>query len=100
MKASSEYTVMGEDGQEYGPVTAAQIRQWIAEQRLERKTPVKTVHAHDWTFLGDVPEFRKLFLAPPIRPPQAPPRRQLVVTALLVALGAGIYFFFKHLNPH
>lgn len=100
MKAAIEYTVMGEDGKEYGPVSGAQIRQWIAEQRLEKKTPVKPSDAHDWIFLCEVPEFQALFAAPAYRPPTPPPRRQLVITALLVALAAGFYFLYKYLNPH
>lgn len=100
MKTAIEYTVMGDDGKEYGPVTADQIRQWIGEQRLEKKTPVKPTGTPDWIFLGDVPEFRQLFNTPSVTPPKAPPRRQLLVTALLVGLGAGIYFLYKHLNPH
>jgi hypothetical protein len=99
MKTAIEYTVMGDDGQEYGPVSSDQIRQWIGEHRLERKTPVKPTGAPDWIFLGEVPEFRQLFLAPPVKPHKSP-ARQLLVFALLVALGAGIYFLYKHLNPH
>lgn len=100
MKTAIEYTVMGDDGQEYGPVSGKQIRQWISEARLERKTPVKPTGAPDWIFLGDLPEFRQLFLAPPVKPPKSPPRQELLVFVLLLALGAGIYFLYKHLNPH
>ena len=39
-KVLPEYKVMGEDGHEYGPVSAEQIRQWVAERRLERKSPI------------------------------------------------------------
>jgi hypothetical protein len=33
---SAIYKIIGQDGKEYGPVTAEQLRQWIAEGRVER----------------------------------------------------------------
>ena len=52
---------MGEDGHEYGPVSANQIRVWIAEQRLEKKSPVKANETNEWEFLGSLPEFAREF---------------------------------------
>jgi len=55
------YLVMGDDGNEYGPVYAEQIGAWIADERLEKKSPVKPPGASDWVFLGSLPEFAAAF---------------------------------------
>src|SRR5471032_3372871 len=76
------YKIIGQDGKEYGPITAEQLRQWIAQNRVESRTPVFPDGAKDWTFVGLLPEFSSHFassvppsIAPqPIAPP-APPRR-------------------------
>jgi len=57
------YKIIGQDGKEYGPITAAQLRQWIAEKRVESRTPVFTDGAKDWTFVGLLPEFAGQFSA-------------------------------------
>jgi hypothetical protein len=69
------YKIIGTDGRQYGPISAGQIRQWIAEGRVDSRTPVFTNGAKDWTFLGLLPEFASYFVAmtsPSIAtPPQA-----------------------------
>jgi hypothetical protein len=67
------YKVIGEDGKEYGWVDAEQMRQWIAEGRVERQTPVFVDGAKDWNFVGLLPEFAGFFAGgtpPPIAPPK------------------------------
>jgi hypothetical protein len=59
------YKVIGNDGHTYGPVSAEQIRQWIAQARVESRTPVFTEGAADWTFLGLLPEFANEFPGAP-----------------------------------
>lgn len=54
---STLYKIIGEDGREYGWVEAGQLRQWIAENRVERQTPVFVDGAKDWNFVGRLPEF-------------------------------------------
>src|SRR5579885_427216 len=74
---STTYKIIGADGRPYGPVAAEQIRRWIAESRVESRTPVLTEGGKDWTFVGLLPEFADCFAgaAPPtIAPPPAPPR--------------------------
>jgi hypothetical protein len=61
------YKIIGSDTAEYGPVSAEQLRQWIAEGRLDANTLVKPEGAPDWRPLGTVPEFAALV------PPAAPP---------------------------
>jgi hypothetical protein len=75
MNTPPQYTVMGEDGKEYGPVNAEQIRAWIAEERLEKKTPVKPAEARDWMFLQSLPEFAKAFEKVAQSPPHPGKRR-------------------------
>ena len=51
------YKIIGADQQEYGPVTAEQIRQWIAEGRLNAQTRACLEGTQDWKPLGMFPEF-------------------------------------------
>jgi len=100
MSKSTDYTVMGEDGKEYGPVSAAEIREWATEGRLEKKSPVKTPDAKDWMFLGDLPEFARLFAPKPPRLPGRGPRKGLLKTFVIVAVLTAIYFLIVHFNEH
>jgi hypothetical protein len=65
------YKIIGADGQEYGPVTAEQIRQWIAEKRANAQTRARAESAVEWKPLGELPEFAHLFASPPS--PAGPP---------------------------
>ena len=55
------YTIVGSDGKQYGPVTAAQIRDWLRQARVDSRTPVFVAGAADWTFVGLLPEFTAYF---------------------------------------
>jgi hypothetical protein len=57
------YKILGSDGHEYGPLSAEKIKQWISEERVEKKTPVLPDGAEDWVFLGSLPEFTEAFAA-------------------------------------
>jgi hypothetical protein len=65
------YKIVGTDGGEYGPVAAAQLRQWIAEGRANAQTPALAPGAREWKPLGTLPEFAGQF-APPAPPPIRP----------------------------
>jgi hypothetical protein len=69
------YKIIGEDGKEYGPATGEQIRQWISEGRVERRTPVFVQGAQDWIFAALLPEFTNCFAADGTPPTIAPPPR-------------------------
>jgi hypothetical protein len=88
------YRIIGTDGREYGPITAAQIRQWIAEGRIERQTPVFVDGAKDWNFVGLLPEFANCFPAttPPVMTPsgQAPKTNSYATAGLVCGILAWI----------
>ncbi len=62
------YKIIGADQKEYGPITAEQIRQWIAEGRVNGQTQVQDAAGGDWKPLASVPE-----LAAALAPAAAPP---------------------------
>jgi len=61
------YKILGADGREYGPATAGQLRQWLAEGRVNAQTPTLAPGAPEWKPLGALPEFAGHF-APPFPP--------------------------------
>ncbi len=58
------YKIIGADQKEYGPVSAEQIRQWLAEGRVNAQTQVLPEGAPVWKALGDLPEFAGVSPAP------------------------------------
>jgi hypothetical protein len=51
------YKVIGSDQQVYGPVTASQLHQWMAEGRINLSTLVQLEGTADWKPLSSWPEF-------------------------------------------
>lgn len=51
------YKIIGADQKEYGPVTAEQLRAWLAEGRVNAQTQVLSEGETEWKALGDLPEF-------------------------------------------
>ena len=51
------YRIIGSDGKEYGPLTAEQLRQYIAEGRVNGQTQVLVEGQAQWTTLGQIAEF-------------------------------------------
>ena len=51
------FTIIGGDGQEYGPVSTEQLRAWVAAGRANLDTQAKLVGSAEWRRLGDFPEF-------------------------------------------
>jgi hypothetical protein len=60
------YKIIGADGNEYGPITAEQLRQWIAEGRANAQTRVLLEGTSEWKPLSAFPEFM-------VSAPAAPP---------------------------
>jgi uncharacterized RDD family membrane protein YckC len=65
------FIIIGGDGKEYGPVTADQIRAWIAGGRANLDTKTKAVGSEEWRRLADFPEFSGVADAPPTINPTA-----------------------------
>jgi hypothetical protein len=66
----ANYFVIGGDNKEYGPVTDADVRQWISEGRLSADSRVKAESDAEFRALGQFPEFAaalgaKAFSNPP-----------------------------------
>ena len=51
------YKVIGGDQKEYGPVSAEQLRQWIAQGRVDGRTHVLAEGATQWKLISELPEF-------------------------------------------
>jgi hypothetical protein len=70
MQSAAMYRIIGVDGKEYGPVSADQLRKWIAEGRVNLQTRIKPEGAMEWQPLSSFPD-----LVPPtgITPPPPPP---------------------------
>lgn len=97
MSKPPEYTVMGEDGKDYGPVFDDQIRSWILEGRLGPKTPVRTARDKDWVFLAEVPAFAEYFQPKPAPAPRVGPRRGLVKAGIAIAILTALYYLVSYL---
>jgi hypothetical protein len=88
------YKITGADGRTYGPATAGQLRQWIAEGRANAQTPTLAPGTPEWKPLGALPEFAGNFTPPgppvigPLRPGTSPggqwPKTNSFATAGLI----------------
>ncbi len=54
------YKVKGADQKEYGPISAEQVRQWVAENRLNRFSLASDETSPGWKPLSQFPEFATL----------------------------------------
>ena len=70
------YYVIAADGRTYGPVTAAQVREWIAAGYLTAQTMACASPQHQWQKLGAWPEFAAALTQAPMTGPtrEVPPR--------------------------
>jgi hypothetical protein len=91
------YKIIGADQKEYGPITAGQVREWVAEGRLNGQSKIQVDGSGQWMQLRDMPEFAALappappsirLGAPPASPSPAPARPANPLAGW--ALGAGI----------
>ena len=51
------YKIIGADQKQYGPVSADEMRQWIAEGRVNAQTLLQAEGQSDWRPLSSFPEF-------------------------------------------
>lgn len=68
----ANYLIIGGDGKEYGPVTADDLRQWIAAGRANAQTQAKCEGDAEFRPLAQFPEFAVLF-APRVAGSTTPP---------------------------
>jgi hypothetical protein len=69
------YRIIGADGNQYGPISADQLRQWITEGRANAQTKVLAEGTTEWKPLSEFPEFFPSTVAPgatPFPPSPAP----------------------------
>lgn len=91
------FKIIGGDGRQYGPVTDADLRQWIADGRANGQTLVQPEGATDWKPLASFPEFAASVAAG--RPPvivQDDMRKSKLIAGLFGILlgGFGIHRFY------
>src|SRR4051794_31171613 len=69
------YKVVGIDQQEYGPVSAEELRRWIAEGRANAQTLAQAEGTAEWKPLINFPEFTPVLAGTfqPIPPPFSVP---------------------------
>jgi hypothetical protein len=61
------FTIIGADHKEYGPVSAEEIAQWIAEGRADGQSYAKAHPSGEWKPLSSFPEFIAALAASPSR---------------------------------
>jgi TM2 domain-containing membrane protein YozV len=66
------YRIIGINGQQYGPVTAEQLRRWITENRANAQSLVQVEGTQDWKPLSTFAEFAADLKATPPPPISAP----------------------------
>ena len=70
----ANYFIIGGDGKEYGPITGADVRLWLAEGRLNAQSAARREADANWQPLGALAEFAEAFSnPPPIAPPPPAP---------------------------
>jgi hypothetical protein len=97
------YKILGSDGNEYDSISAEKIRQWIQEQRVDKKTPIMPEDGKDWVFLGEAPEFADAFAALQKAEAVAVPKRRRVQLAICVVLLIAVvigFFVLKKMKHH
>jgi hypothetical protein len=80
------YKVIGADQQVYGPVTAAQLQQWMSEGRVNYATLVQLEGTTDWKPLSSFPHFA---IPPAVSMPSSPAGAQsdgLAIGALICGI--------------
>ena len=84
--AGREYTIIGGDGEEYGPRMLADMRHWIETGRANAKTLARTSADKEWQRLDQFPELIGCLsqAGPPVHAPTRPGKFQAVAVITLV----------------
>ena len=94
------YKILGGDGQQYGPATGVQIREWIAAGRANAQTLAQAEGSQEWKPLTTYPEFAELASAvaaptPPYLGAVDQRKSKLVAGLLGILVGwAGVHRFY------
>jgi len=67
------FTIIGADGREYGPVTAATIKHWIGDNRVNLQTRARRADQSEWRTIGDFTEFNPSAVPPLLEHPESEP---------------------------
>lgn len=86
----TRYFLIGADGQEYGPVTAGELREWINEGRANGKTLIRAEKETAWQALANLPELADTLAAKQSVSFSLPEAPRFKATPALVGLGLGI----------
>src|SRR5205085_8213152 len=63
------YKIIGGDQKEYGPVSADELRRWIAEGRINSQTSARAEGTAEWKPFSAFPEFAEALRAQGHPPP-------------------------------
>src|ERR1700691_993745 len=93
------YKIKGQDQKEYGPVDAAQVRQWLSQGRADAQTLAQLEGTADWRPIGSFAEFVVVYSPPPLpQPASTPPPDNTIATIIpyrnapaLIAYYLGIF---------
>lgn len=92
------FKIIGGDGRQYGPITAEQLRDWIAQGRANGQTLVQPEGSAEWKPLASLPEFAAAVSAaavPPVLQTVDPRKSKLIAGLLGVLLGSlGVHRFY------
>ena len=92
------YKIIGGDGQQYGPATAAQLREWVIQGRASPQTLAQAEGSLEWKPLNSYAEFADLAAtasAPPILATTDLRKSKLVAGLLGILVGwAGVHRFY------
>ena len=90
------YNIIGADGKEYGPISIEQIRQWIADGRINAHTRVQVAGSAEWKTAAEFSELDLTCAAglsgPGSAPPLLPvghaegPQKGLAITSFVLGL--------------
>lgn len=83
------YKVIGADGRQYGPVSADQVRFWIAANRANGQTMAQAEGSTEWRPLSQFAEFSSA-----LNQSLAPPPIPIVNEELRSKLAAGLFGIF------
>src|SRR5215469_4996308 len=68
----ANYTIIGGDGKQYGPISEGELRKWIAEGRLNAQSLAKSESDAEFRPLGTFRELADAFGVPAAPPGMAP----------------------------